>query len=311
MSSYGYPSAKAGLIEEKEAVDYLNKALRDGAISLAEYQTDISKANQNIKSYTTALTQNDASVKLLQTSVKSFSTVVTSFNAAFAAAADLWYNNIDQLVALYKAQINVISSQNTYTQALALQAEATTIYGKNSEQASRATTAANYVGALYTQSKKNEVVAQMNYYTATAQNLATISTSFIQMAEALGILQLAQTGMVAASIADASLLEIAAIPIAGALIAGGLTAYELATQKAPTLAAPSMQGGGYVGRTGSYFLHQGETVVSNAQSATSGMSPVTININASSNVDLARVRQEVESALATTMLRSQKQRGVY
>ena len=37
----------------------------------------------------------------------------------------------------------------------------------------------------------------------------------------------------------------------------------------------------------------------------------TININASSNIDLARIRHEVNAALAQTMLHASKQSGVY
>ena len=134
-------------------------------------------------------------------------------------------------MALYNAQINVISSQNTYTQALALQSEATTLYGKNSEQATRATTAANYVGALYTQSKMNEVVAQEQYYTATAQNLSTIATSFVQIAQSLGLLQTASSAFTVASIINADELTMAStVPFGGLALIGGLTAYELFSQ---------------------------------------------------------------------------------
>jgi len=41
------------------------------------------------------------------------------------------------------------------------------------------------------------------------------------------------------------------------------------------------------------------------------MPNVEIHIHATSNVDLARVRQEVEAALARTLLTAQRQRGVY
>ena len=200
--------------------------------------------------------------------------------------------------------------KTTYTQALALQAEASVLYGKGSEQATRATTAANYVGALYTQSKKDEVVAQELYYTATATNLAKIASSFTVLMSAMQAFQISTTILTSETISNAEKVALAAIPIIGTVAALGFTAYQILSQPSPTLSAPSMQTGGYVGRTGQYFLHQGETVVPNSQGG-GGSPSASIVINATSNVDLARVRQEVEAALAKTMLHSQKQRGVY
>jgi hypothetical protein len=73
-----------------------------------------------------------------------------------------------------------------------------------------------------------------------------------------------------------------------------------------------MQSGGYVPRTGPYTLHAGETVIPKGETGGAAVAPnVEIHIHATSNVDLARVRQEVESALAKTLLAAQKQRGVY
>jgi hypothetical protein len=310
--------------EQTEAYKKAIKGLTDGFLAgryaIEDYKKDLTELKDNLKTIKDAIGSVPSVTKSAVTSIQGFSTAFTAFQTAFQAAADLAYGNINQLVSLYNAQIGVISAQNTYTQGLALQAEATVIYGKNSEQATRATTAANYVGALYTQSKMNEVVAQEQYYTATAQNLATIATSFVAAAEALGLLQTATTGFTIASILSAQELTLASIvPFAGLALVGGLSAYELLSQKAPTLSAPNMgskatgtsEAG--VSRTGNYFLHQGEIVTPAGGAGSSMIAPphVEIHIHATSNVDLPRVRQEVQTAIAQSTLHAQKQRGVY
>jgi len=284
--------------EAKEALLNLNKAYADGVIQLKTFREGVSKANAELKVAEDTLNKIPSTSQAITTTVASFTGVFNAFQTAFQATADLWYGNITQLVALYNAQISVISAQNTYTQALALQAAAVSIYGSNSEQATRATTAANYVGALYTQSKMNETVAQEQYYTATAQNLSIIATQFVAAANALGLLQTATTGFTLASILSAQELTAASlVPFAGLALVGGLTAYELATQKSPTVGMPAMSGtGGGGGSSGS----------SMAKSPN-----VEIHIHASSNVDLPKVRQEVQTAIAQSTLHAQKQRGVY
>jgi hypothetical protein len=276
----------------------LNEAFEENIISAQEYST--------------ALHGMSDVEKAAISGVQTFTTVITAWRTAFNAAADLAAGNIDELVGLYNAQINAISAQNKYTQALALQATATNIYGKGSEEATRATTAASYVGALYTQSKKNEMVALNNYLTATAANMATVATSITQVITALNSFQLA-LGAVALEAADSSAqMALAAIPIIGGIAALGFGLYQAATT--PRLTPPtSYQSGGYVPKTGLAMLHQGETVIPKSEvgGGGGGMGNVEIHIHATSNVDLARVRQEVETALAQALLHAGKQRGVY
>jgi hypothetical protein len=286
------------LREGVTAIEDLDAALAAGTISATEYSESINKLSENA----TAAIQG----------VKTFSTVISAWNTIFNATADLVSGNIDELVALYNAQINVIQKQNLYTQAIALQSTAVNIYGKNSEQATRATTAASYVGALYTQSKKDETVAMNKYMTATAQNLATIATSFTEVITSLNTFDIALGAVAMASADSAARMAIAAIPLIGGIISLGLGAYQLATT--PHVTPPGMQTGGYVPKTSLYMLHQGETVIPKGGptgTGGGGMGNVEIHIHAESNVDLPRVRQEVESALAKTLLQSQRQRGVY
>jgi hypothetical protein len=225
--------------------------------------------------------------------------------------------------------------------------------------------AANYVGALYEQSKKNEVVAANAYVTASATNTAKIATSIIDAATsvsqflvAFALYRAAHTAAQAqaeeettAVVADTAAKEAqvaSQVAVTTATEAETAAQAELATAEAATAATAGlaggqtlltdfmeflpltmfMQGGGFVPKTGPYILHQGETVVSPegnvsgspAETVFSGgraggggtYAPnVEIHIHATSNVDLARVRQEVEAALAKTLLASQKQRGVY
>jgi hypothetical protein len=283
------------IIDLAESIEDLKMALEHEAISVKEYNEALHALSD---------TQNAAiqGVKTFQTAIKDWQTI-------FNATADMVSGNIDELVDLYQAQINVIQTQNKYTQALALQATAVNIYGKGSEQATRATTAASYVGALYTQSKKNEMVALNDYVTATAKNLATITSSFTDVITSMNLFTIS-LGLVGASAAESSArMALSMIPVIGGIAALGIGLYQAAT--VPHVAAPGMQSGGYVPRTGPYTLHQGETVVPKGGTAGAGMGNVQITINASSNVDLARVRQEVETALAKTLLAAQRQRGVY
>ncbi len=330
----------------EEGMVELNKALEEGWVSAKEYAE--------------AMYSLTASEQAGIQTAKTFSTVMTSWNTAFNAAADLAAKNVDELVNLYNAQITMIRTQNIYTQAIALQSAAVTIYGKNSEQATRATTAANYVGALYEQSKKNEVVAANAYYTATGTNLAKIATSIVEAASSVSTFLVAFSAWRTAHILAQAQLEtetaavvtdttakeaqtvaqvaattaaeaettaqagLAATEGAGAAM-GGLTDLEAVM---PTLLdfgfLAGMQSGGFVPKTGPYILHAGETVVSPegkvsgvpastmfAGGGGSSMPNVEIHIHASSNMDLARVRMEVEAALAKTLLQAQKQRGVY
>jgi hypothetical protein len=299
---------------------------------------------------------------------KMLTTVMTSWNSAFNAAADLAAKNIDELVNLYNAQITMIRTQNTYTQAIALQSAAVAIYGRNSEQATRATTAANYVGALYEQSKKNEVVAANAYATASATNVAKIASSIVDAATSVSQFLVAfavwrtahtvaqaqiemeteadtaatvasqaqtvatteaTTAIVAQTTAEAGLATTMAAGAATAGAAGAMNILPDIETAAGLMGMMSldmfMQHGGFIPKTGPYILHAGETVVSPqgnvegvpASTVFSGggggtYSPnIEIHIHATSNVDLARIRMEVEAALAKTLLASQKQRGVY
>jgi hypothetical protein len=336
----------------------LNAAYEEGAISAREYSGAIKEVAEAQYGLTIG---EQAGIQ----ATKTLSTVMTSWNNAFSAAADLAAHNIDELVNLYNAQITAIRTQNVYTQALALQAVATSVYGKGTEQATRATVAANYVGALYEQSKKNEVVAANAYVTASATNTAKIATSIIDAATsvsqflvAFALYRAAHTAAQAqaeeettAVVADTAAKEAqvaSQVAVTTATEAETAAQAELATAEAATAATAGlaggqtlltdfmeflpltmfMQGGGFVPKTGPYILHQGETVVSPegnvsgspAETVFSGgraggggtYAPnVEIHIHATSNVDLARVRQEVEAALAKTLLASQKQRGVY
>lgn len=242
------------------------------------------------------------------TGTQTFATVISAWRTAFAAAADLAAKNINELVNLYNAQINAISAQNNYTQALALQATAVNIYGKGSEQASRATTAASYASALYTQSKVKEEVALNDYVTATAANVATVASSITQVVTSLNAFQIALGAVALESADSAATMALAAIPLIGGIAAIGFGLYQAATT--PRVKSPaSYQHGGYVPQTGLALLHAGETVI--PASGGGGMGNAEIHIHASSNVDLARVRQEVENALANILLKAQKQRGVY
>lgn len=283
--------------------------------ALAESEKEVEESTVSLQTkmqeYAEDVNKFGDTTKVAMAGVQTFTTIINQWQQAFAAAADLAAGNIDELVGLYNAQINAISSQNRYTQALALQATAINVYGQGSEQATRATTAANYVGALYTQSKKNEIVALNNYATATAKNVSTIVTSFTTMIASLQSFEVALTLATAQTLTNAQKVALAAIPIIGLVASLGITAYQLATSGGVT--APSMQSGGYVPKTGLVMLHQGETVIpkSGIGGGGGGMGNVEIHIHASSNVDLARVRQEVENALAKTMLQAQKQRGVY
>jgi hypothetical protein len=260
-----------------------------------------------------------ASMNLVAAAADFATTAVNAEVTAFNAAADLAAGNIDELVGLYNAQINVISSQNRYTQALALQATAAAVYGAGTEQATRATTAANYVGALYTQSKKNELVAQNTYYMATAKNMALIASSSMEMIQAFANLGIAMTALMQVMIMDvqraatgSSLGLLGAIPIIGTIATLGYLGYEAyqASQSQPTASIRGYQTGGLVTETGPIFAHAGETVV--PAGGFSEMSPnANFYITATSNVDLAKLRQEVERGLANTMYQAKRQRGIY
>ncbi len=336
----------------------LNVAYEEGAISAREYTGAIKEVAEAQYGLTAGEQAGVVATKML-------TSVMTNWNNAFNAAADLAAHNIDELVNLYNAQITMIRTQNIYTQAIALQSAAVGIYGKQSEQATRATIAANYVGALYEQSKKNEVVAANAYVTATGTNLAKIASSIVDAASSVSQFlvtfamwraahSMAQAQLeeeTTAVIADtttkeaqtaaqiaatttaeadtAAQAELAVTEAAGAATAGAGGAMGILTDleyAAPTLldfGFLAMQHGGFVPKTGPYVLHAGETVVSpegkvNGVPATSmfagggsSIPNVEIHIHATSNVDLARVRMEVEAALAKTLLASQKQRGVY
>jgi len=330
---------KAG-VPDMEA---LGDALLTGRISAKEYAEAVDGLN------------NKESVAIQGT--KAFSTVMSSWNNAFAASADLAAGNINELVDLYNAQINMIRAQNVYTQGLALQSVATEVYGRNSEEATRAIVAANYVGALYKQSKVNEMVAANAYATASLSNAAKIMSAFMEIATTVDTLVVALTALRVAQVQAVAMTEAQTVAneeeaataasaatatgAAGAMV--GLTDIEAAAPEIMTLAGLMAIGqkGGYVSQTGPYMLHAGETVVpageeysmkaisptykelglgaaplsSNVRAggvAGSPFSPnVEIHIHATSNVDLARVRMEVENALAKILLASQKQRGVY
>lgn len=349
------------VIELAEGIDDLKIAMEQGYDVSKELTTATKEAVEAQK----GLTEGE---KAGVQATKTFTSIMTNWNTAFDAAADLTAKNIDELVDLYNAQITMIRTQNIYTQAIALQSAAVGIYGKQSEQATRATVAANYVGALYEQSKKNEVVAANAYVTATGTNVAKIASSIMDTASsvsqflvAFAIYRAAHTAaqaqleeettavvvdtttkeaQTAAQIAattaaeadTAAQTELAVTEAAGAATAGAGGAMGILSDleyAAPTLldfGFLAMQHGGFVPKTGPYVLHAGETVVSpegkvsgvpastmfaGGGSGGSSMPNVEIHIHASSNVDLARVRMEVEAALAKTLLASQKQRGVY
>ena len=339
----------------------LNVAYEEGAISAREYTGAIKEVAEAQYGLTAGEQAGVVATKML-------TSVMTNWNNAFNAAADLAAHNIDELVNLYNAQITMIRTQNIYTQAIALQSAAVGIYGKQSEQATRATIAANYVGALYEQSKKNEVVAANAYVTATGTNLAKIASSIVDAASSVSqFLVTFAMWRAAHSMAQAQLEEETTAVIADTTTKEAQTAAQIAattTAEADTAAQAElavteaagaatagaagamnilpdietaaglmgmmsldmfMQHGGFIPKTGPYILHAGETVVSPqgnvegvpASTVFSGggggtYSPnIEIHIHATSNVDLARIRMEVEAALAKTLLASQKQRGVY
>jgi hypothetical protein len=300
--------SKKDILELAEGVGDLRIAMAEGY--------DVSKQlTSAIKEEAEAQAGMSAAMSIGIQGVKTFSTVMSAWNSSFAALADLAAGNINELVDLYNAQIKMIRAQNVYTQGIALQSVATQVYGKGSEEATRATVAANYVGALYKQSKVNEMVAANAYVTASFSNAAKIMTAFTEIATtvdtfvvALSALRVAQLGAIATTEAETT----AQVGLAGAEGAGGLVS--VAEKVLPAVAfAGIYQSGGFVPKTGLALVHAGETVVPKGATGGGvvGASNVEIHIHATSNVDLARVRQEVENALAKTLLASQKQRGVY
>lgn len=296
--------SSAAANEDATAVKNLVEAYKAGAIGAEELGTALIAGKITSQQYAQAVSGLSTNMNLAKVASNTLSTSITSFNTAFAAAADLYYKNIDQLVAVYQATISAISAQNTYTQALALQATAVAIYGSNSEEATRATTAANYVDALYIQAKKNEVVAQEQYATATVTNLGTIASSVLSIIGVIIDFTVAITAFRIAAISSLAQIDAASAATTGEEVLGAVAF------------AGIFQSGGFVPRTGLALVHQGETVIpaGGAASVPNGLMSsgnVTININASSNVDLPRVRQEVQAALTNTMLHASKQRGVY
>ena len=282
-------------------------ALKDTKDVVA-FQQGIKELNDELRLTPDELTQATAAIKNYNSSIggaatatKLFSTVVSNWQTAFAAAADLMYGNINELVNYYNAQINAISAQNNYTQAIALQSQATVLFGQGSEQATRATTAATYVGALYTQAKENEVVTYEQYVTATAQNLATIAQSFINMIGALEAFQVAQAAFSAGELLGPLGL------IAALAVGGGVAAASYASLPKSS-ALPSFDTGGYVAQTGLAMVHAGETVIPASGSSASGAQ---IHIHVNNSIDLAKVRQEVQNALSSIHYKAQRQRGVY
>jgi hypothetical protein len=277
------------------ALRLLQEAFESGELTIKEYAAEL----QGMQAGMTAAAQG----------VKSFNTIIASWQQAFSAAADLMYKNIDEQVALYQAQVKVIQNQNLYTQALALQATAVQVYGRGSEQAQRTQVALNYVGALYTQSQKDRLVAENNLATATAKNVATITqsimnmiTSFQQFSQTLVLVGLAaQEAGEEASLAWLGPLGM----VAGLGLTLGMGAYQLSQM--PRV-MPTYQKGGIVERTGPIFAHAGETIVPRGGSS---MPNVEINITATSNVDLAKVRQEVQKAIARAWYEGSKSRGTY
>jgi len=286
--------SSAEIVKLAQGFADLKLALEAGAISVTDFIDAASKLPGSFQAVSAAAT--------------AFQNVISNLQKAYAASADLAANNVDELVSLYQAQINVISSQNRMTQAIALNAVATQVYGKNSLEAQRTTVALNYTSALYTQSKKNELVAQFDYTTATAKNLATMATSFTQLEQAMVVLVIAIQALAISAEESAAKAALAAIPIVGLIATLGITAYQMATTK-------GYQAGGYVAKSGLAIVHQGETVIpatGNNMMGGAGSAPkVEIHIHATSDVDLAKVRQEVQNALAKTFYQAQKSRGVY
>lgn len=307
-----FDSLTEAINKVKEAVAIANANFGVQEVDQKALAAAVNKASVDLKKYITAQGQQGPVMQSISASVTAFSGILAGLNTSVAAGIDLAYGNINELVSLYQAQKNVISAQNTYTQALALQATAVSIYGTQSKESTAATIAANYVGALYTQSKANETQAQYDYATATAQNLATMATGFLNITNAMYAFIAAQAVFTTAELVQGAELELAsAIPFgalaigAGAGIVGG---YELATH------LPHKAQGGYIPETGPYYLHQGENVQTAGEVASgsgNAMPSVEIHIHASSNVDLPRVRQEAQTAIANAWLHAQKQRGVY
>lgn len=294
----------------------LVEAYKAGVVNIDDLKTAMAKGDLTAKQYAQAVNGLSNRMTLIGQTVTTVNSAVTGFNTLFATAANLLAGNVDQQVALYQATISAISAQNTYTQALALQSTAVAVYGANSEQATRATTAASYVGALYVQAKKNETVAQEQYYTATATNLASMASGVMSIIGVIADLSVAITAFKFASIASAAQITAAATEVEideTAIAIGG---------------AGIFKSGGYVPKTGLALVHEGEYVVpkagveatssygpsnvsSEAGSGMPAMAPIEIHIHASSNVDLPRVRQEVQTAIAKSWLAASKQRGVY
>jgi hypothetical protein len=275
------------ILELAGGVDDLKMALEQGYDVTKEYAAAVN----------TLTTSQQAGVQ----AVKTLSGTMNAFNAAFATGMNIIAKNIDQQVNLYQKTITAIAAQNTYTQGIALESEAKAIYGVQSEQATRATTAANYVGALYTQAKKNEAVASEQLTTATITNLANLALEITDMiapiqalATAITVWRAATMLATAATVASTGAEETEAAAVTGVSLLG----------------AGIMQGGAHVKESGFAYLHGGETVTP-AGSMGSGTPNIEIHIHASSNVDLAKVRQEVQNAIAQALYRGQKSRGVY
>lgn len=280
-------AAKEALLMSND-VNALKEALAAGIISVKEY-------SEAIASLTAGQTAGVQAVKTL-------SSTMNSFNAAFAIGMNIIYKTVDQQVALYQATINAIAAQNTYTQGIALETEAKVIYGPTSEQATRATIAANYVGALYTQAKKNEAVASEQATTAIITSIFNLTEKLVNMIAPI------QALVVAVSLWRAATIAATVAEGAGAAGLGAAGAADVLAEIIPTAL---VQGGAHIKQSGLAYVHGGETVVPAGSMGGGGTPNIEIHIHAASNVDLAKVRQEVQSAIAQALYRGQKNRGTY
>lgn len=297
-------------------IELLNEAWKESLITLDEYKQRLGELATTMGTITQG--------------ARAANSAIQTINSGFADTMNILAGGIDQQVAYYQAQIKAIQTQNLLTQATALQSAATQIYGANSLQASRATTSLNYVQALYTQAVKNRTVAEEQWYTAIPTQLISMAASvtatigqLITLKFMYNVLQQQhQANAVAAG--EATTSTSALVAALGALTdveataaaTAGMGAADMAVEDVAEMAPWFLlgaQGGGQVKRSGWAYVHGGESInTAGTKMGGSSRGPnVNINVYATSNVDLPRVRQEIQSALARSWYEGSKQRGVY
>jgi hypothetical protein len=305
MSSGG----TAGIQQDIAALKALGYSLSQTADALTRMGYSANQVKNAMSDLGPQFDQLKGAIGAVSSAVGIFSTALSLAHQTTNYMINTEYQWADLQLQVYQNTIAAIYANNNYAQALALQAMVVNKFGTGSVQAANAATAVQYVYWTKQAALADTAKAKADLFYAPAEAIANLAstaasaaTQILQLVSAIGML-----GVVSGVASGTA----AAGGIAGAAGAGGLGAGLMAA--APTTLGVSALAAEIVTLPiwGPKLFSATEGAGQSVGNWIKSGGGVNIGINVSRDVDLTKMRQEIQNALSQSFLNMSKTRGVF